>query len=780
MSGKGMGDSKAIEANRQPNATNEMAVSDHPGTIMPSQRWFQKLIENSYDGIALMDSNFNIFYRSKSAERISGWNDEERRENGFISLVHPDDVQMLKDSVSKIAGKPGSSELVTFRARHKLGHYIWVENRYTNMLDDPDIHAIVCNFHEITEKKNAEILLKERTEQIDAFLGRITDGVISLDRNFCYTYVNKKFCDSVGLSPEALIGRNVWEMFPDSVGSTTYHAFYKAFNEQIFIKNEDYYAPLGIWYEDSIYPSEQGLSVFIQDVTEAKKASLQIFEKQEELRKALEMQAAILNALPPLIALLNEEGKIIAVNDSWKKFTLENNLGIPHFGAGYSYLAICEKAIGLDHSYIHTIGAGIKSVLSGQLQRFDLEHPGNLMGKQHWFNLLVSPLKDEKTKNVIVMHIDITDRKAAETSLVKSEANLRSIFENTDLSIVLLDTDLRIVSFNTNAQNLAVKYFGKKLKTGNTGPDFLPKERRGVIKEAVRRVRNNEIVNYEALYNMPDGSMQWFDVKWIGVAGEKGQNIGVILTFKNITNKKQYEKERNRMTAELVQQNRYLEEYAYIVSHNLRAPVANIVGLSDILGLAETDKEDLREPIHALSIASSNLDRIVIDMNNILQANRQAGDKFEWISLASMVKDVEEDISNTIAENNATVLSDFNAIDKLWSQRAFLYNIFLNLIKNSIKYKREDRAPVISIQSALCKSIGILTFSDNGKGIDLETYGQQIFGLYKSFDRNTAGKGMGLFMVKTQVEGLGGQIEVQSTPGKGTIFTIKLPLADAE
>lgn len=764
----------------QLNAALKTGLKEDDEKITATQRRFQKLIENSYDGIALMDSDFKVFYRSSSAERISGWSDKERSRNDFIALVHPDDRKMLEKAVAEILLKPGSSMFVTFRARHKQGHYIWVENLYTNMLHDADVNAIVCNFRDITERKNAEDLIRERTTQIDSFLDRVTDGFISLDSNFCYTYVNKKFCESVGLPPGSLLGKNIWDMFPDSVGSETYKAFHKAFAEQKFIQSEDYYAPLNLWYEDNIYPSEAGLSVFIQDITERKKAEQQVSEKKEELRKAMEMQSAILNALPPLIALLNEDGKIIAVNDSWKKFTLENNLGIPHYGVGYNYLSICEKAVGLDNCYIDKVAKGIKSVLSGHVKEFNLEHPENLHRKPHWFKLLVAPLQDKSQKSVIVMHIDITDRKIAEESLIKSEANLRSIFENTDLSIVLLDTDLKMVSFNTNAQNLAIKYFGKKLKIGSVGPDFLPKIRRDIIKESIRRAKNNEVVTYEAFYNMKDGSMVWFDVKWIGVADEKGENVGVILTFKNITSKKQYEKERSRMTADLVQRNRDLEEYAYIVSHNLRAPVANIVGLSNLLSSIDQDNDDMKESIRALSISANNLDKVVIDMNQILQISGRANHKSEWVSFTSIIKDIQEDIGDMIVQNNATIKCNFKGADELWSQKSFLHNIFLNLITNGIKYKRAAHDPIITIRSACFNNIVTLTFEDNGKGIDLEMYGQQLFGLYKRFDQHTEGKGVGLFMLKTQVESLGGNISVQSVLGEGTTFTIEIPIVDTD
>jgi signal transduction histidine kinase len=279
---------------------------------------------------------------------------------------------------------------------------------------------------------------------------------------------------------------------------------------------------------------------------------------------------------------------------------------------------------------------------------------------------------------------------------------------------------------------------------------------------------------------MKDGSTEWFDVKWIGVVGEKGDNVGVVLTFKNITAKKQYEKERSKITADLVQRNKDLEEYAYIVSHNLRAPVANIMGLSNILSAAEPDIDDIKGPLHALSVSANNLDKVVIDLNQILQVTRRANDKFEWVSFASVIEDIREDICGIIPPNRVTIKNNFSGIDKLWSQKSFLHNIFLNLITNGIKYRREGHDPVITIRSVRTKNIVTLTFEDNGKGIDLEKHGHQIFGLYKRFDRHTEGKGMGLFMVKTQVESLGGRISVQSTPGKGTKFTIEMPVLDTD
>lgn len=115
--------------------------------------------------------------------------------------------------------------------------------------------------------------VREKTAEIVAIFERLTDGFIALDKNFCYTYVNKKIGELVHRDPALLVGKNIWEEFPEARGSRTHHAFVQAMQEQHYIVCSDYFAPLDLWQENHIYPSPDGLSVFIRDITEHKKAA---------------------------------------------------------------------------------------------------------------------------------------------------------------------------------------------------------------------------------------------------------------------------------------------------------------------------------------------------------------------------------------------------------------------------------------------------------------------------------------------------------------------------
>jgi len=399
-------------------------------------------------------------------------------------------------------------------------------------------------------------------------------------------------------------------------------------------------------------------------------------------------------------------------------------------------------------------------------------------GVDVWANISANPIVDSKGqyKGALAMVTDITQRKIDEEALKKSEANLRTIFDNTDSSYILFDAGLKIVSFNALAQKYSEVQNGKRLEVNNDIKGYFSEERWPHIQEVISRVSAGETVSYELSFKRNDGSVQWNNVRWLNVKNADNKNWGFILANKDITETKMAALERERITTDLIQHINDLEQFTYIISHNLRAPVANIMGLSDMLKEDDLNQDEKEEVIDRVSLSIKNIDAVILDLNHILQARELVNEKKENVYFGDLVSAIKTSIHNTIVNEKVELTCNFREADSLFTIRSYLYSIFYNLASNSIKYRQTGVAPVITIESRKLKDKIELHFKDNGKGIDLDKNAGELFGLYKRFDTTMEGKGMGLFMVKTQVEALGGTIRIKSQLGEGTEFVIQFPV----
>ena len=256
-------------------------------------------------------------------------------------------------------------------------------------------------------------------------------------------------------------------------------------------------------------------------------------------------------------------------------------------------------------------------------------------------------------------------------------------------------------------------------------------------------------------------------------AGNPVARFGVI---QDITERKQFELERISVLNDLIKRNSELEQFAYIISHNLRAPVANIIGASSALNDPELSAEDKEILNKGINVSVMRLDDVVKDLNDILEVKKDINTNKEIVRFAALVEDIKFSIVDLIDKHNVEIKCDFSKINELFTLQTYLYSIFYNLISNSIKYRRPHVKSLIEIKSRMVKNKLELIFTDNGTGIDLKKNGGDIFGLYKRFHTDIEGKGMGLFMVKTQVETLGGKISVQSKENEGTEFKIEFDI----
>jgi diguanylate cyclase (GGDEF)-like protein len=158
----------------------------------------------------------------------------------------------------------------------------------------------------------------------------------------------------------------------------------------------------------------------VDTVTNCRGRTVMLRRAQDHMRlNEAAKQAAILNALPAHIALLDAQGRIMSVNQAWRQFADANLLRTPAYGVGLSYLDICDQTRGDASAVAQHVAAGIRAVLAGALKRASLEYPNHSPTEQRWFLMSVTPLTDQAPHGVVVMHLDITERKLAERTIIR-------------------------------------------------------------------------------------------------------------------------------------------------------------------------------------------------------------------------------------------------------------------------------------------------------------------------------------------------------------------------
>lgn len=228
-----------------------------------------------------------------------------------------------------------------------------------------------------------------------------------------------------------------------------------------------------------------------------------------------------------------------------------------------------------------------------------------------------------------------------------------------------------------------------------------------------------------------------------------------------------------KVLKELKERNNDLEQFNYIVSHNMRAPVSNIIGLVNLYNKQDTSDPFNEITINKLDESINAIDQVLKDLTSILEAKHYVERPLEKVYFKELIKEIKKSISKEIELSELKLDLDFQ-VESIQSNGAYWHSIFINLISNSIKYKKPQEPAYIKITSKKESNKIKIIFEDKGLGIDLIENGNDIFGLYKRFHNHVDGKGMGLYMIKTQIQSLNGNIEIDSKPNIGTKFTITI------
>lgn len=269
-----------------------------------------------------------------------------------------------------------------------------------------------------------------------------------------------------------------------------------------------------------------------------------------------------------------------------------------------------------------------------------------------------------------------------------------------------------------------------------------------------------------------NGKTLWMLINSIPVPEEDyGTPAAVITSMTDITELKAKELKLQETIQITVAQKERLEQFAHLVSHNLRAHSGNIAALVDLIKTVndETEKQEL---LGYLQKASGQLMQTIADLNEIVDAGRE--EELRPIELKAQINKIKDALAADIREKSVELCIEVPDDLQIIYKPAYMESILLNLMTNAIKYRHPARQPKIRISAYRKDGYVWLEIADNGIGIDLAKHGKKLFGMYKTFHGNKDAKGIGLYITKNQIEEMGGTITAESQPGEGTTFIIRL------
>jgi PAS domain S-box-containing protein len=261
-------------------------------------------------------------------------------------------------------------------------------------------------------------------------LDQAPNAFMALDREWRYAYINEAGARQVGKTPSDLVGRVIWEAWPEAVGGVFWNAYHRAMDQGEFVEAEDYFAPLDRWFEVRVYPIDVGISVHYTDVTERKRADAALSNSEARYRSIFE------NANTG-IASTDASGRVVSFNEAFRSML------------GYDAETLMQKNFA-DFTHPDDLRLEIiffNEILARQRDHYRIEKRYIASdGRILWVDLSASAIRDAegKTQNFVAVIEDITERRQAEAHLRLAA----SVVDNAAEGIMITDRDNNIISVN--------------------------------------------------------------------------------------------------------------------------------------------------------------------------------------------------------------------------------------------------------------------------------------------------------------------------------------------
>jgi len=529
-----------------------------------------------------------------------------------------------------------------------------------------------------------------------------------------------------------------------------------------------------LWFDTIITPLIDKNNKVVQflslrsNITETKSFQKKILENEERLKKNEENY----------LELIENSKEFIFSVDSQSKFTLSNN----YF----------QKALGRNAEELK--GVSLFEIIHSDYHKACINHfKQTLKGNKHDKVELVfisrskkritvegnsiPVVNESKTIGLQCFFRDITARKKAEMELIKSKYQYKNVVDNINDAILVRDIRGRIRFANQRFLEMIGK---SEQDLGNIHAyDFIAPGWHAEVKKLylqfIEDKKEHQTFEYQG--RRGDGTLVWLEDDTRLLYEDKAL-VGTQSVIRDVTEVRRKEAELKKLINELTNRNNEMMQFNYIVSHNLRAPIANIIGLCNIISHSDVNDSERQIILDHIRSSSVKIDEIIKDLSLILNTRTNLNAKKEVINFKKIMRSIIETLEDQIIKSNCKLTVDIEPeANEIFSIKSYIESILYNLLSNAIKYRSPHRHPEVILRITREPELLRIVVQDNGIGINLKDNGAYIFGLYKRFHYEVEGKGLGLHMTKTQVESINGKIHVISEENVGSSFVIEIPLS---
>ena len=615
---------------------------------------------------------------------------------------------------------------------------------------------------DITEKKNANFKRIESENRLSFLLVNLQTGVILEDENRKILLANKKFCTIFNIEedPQTLIGTdhsNAIENSKRFFKNPELYAerFYSILKNNEPVYNEELELVDGRFFERSYIP------IFRDGIYKGNLRSyvdITIKKKHEEiLRNEKEKYGNIIANMNLGLIEVDQDERITLANNSFchiSGFSLDELIG-----KKASTLLFTEEGKQL-------INAKNKLRTEGITDSYEIQVKNKKGEQRHW---LVSgaPNYDISGKVIgsIGIHLDITEQKEQEESFYL----LSLIAEKNINSVVICDVKGRIEWVNSSfekvsgytKEELVGINPGRLLQGAETNPETVVYLAKQIAKG---QPFNCEIINYSKT-----GEKYWAHLQGQALYNKKGEIVRFFAIQENISNKKLLETQREELVESLAKTNKELEEYAQIVSHDLKSPLRSI---HPLLSWIREDNDEVfnEQTLQYFSMIENKVEKMDHLIQGILTYSKI--DKENPLKESVNIHQIVEGIIDIIHIPKHISITVKNILPIVKADRYRIQQLFQNIIVNAVNYI-EKNPGFVEIASEEFNDYFVFSVKDNGLGIAKEHH-KKIFNTFQAYTKNEQSTGLGLAIVKKVVDAYNGEIWVESELGEGSTFFIKL------